>query len=270
MAVAYQLVTDQTNFLLIHERAEKDKATDMPDLHKVQHMLPAGWGGYGVVVKACVDKIDVMQHTAVSSPSFYGTPPVLRCSRSAVLSSETISRYDIPSFLRKRIDRTDHDNPRNWSKSDSYAGLTPLGLSEWLRINSRDEWPKTYFDLRQIGLGSWVTDWLELIMANHDGKMLPEKTVIEAFLYVMSQHDIHDSLEQSRGLLQSTKHIILQLKRMFTGSSSANHPDIHVPLVEKMVVDLYGMTAETWPDRVFLMEAVRECVSNDAEATAVA
>jgi hypothetical protein len=37
-----------------------------------------------------------------------------------------------------------------------------------------------------------------------------------------------------------------------------------------MVADLYGMTAETWPDRVFQMEAVLECVANEAEATAAA
>jgi Ca-activated chloride channel family protein len=36
LAVNYQLVTDHTNFLLVHERADADKAIDMPALHKVR------------------------------------------------------------------------------------------------------------------------------------------------------------------------------------------------------------------------------------------
>ena len=47
LAVAYQLVTEKTNFLLVHERAEGEKAINMPELQKVQQMVPAGWGGMG-------------------------------------------------------------------------------------------------------------------------------------------------------------------------------------------------------------------------------
>ncbi len=49
LAVAYQLVTDKTNFLLVHERADGEKAIDMPELQKVPQMVPAGWGGTGAV-----------------------------------------------------------------------------------------------------------------------------------------------------------------------------------------------------------------------------
>ena len=35
LAVDYRLVTDKTNFLLVHERPEGEKATDMPELQKV-------------------------------------------------------------------------------------------------------------------------------------------------------------------------------------------------------------------------------------------
>jgi len=43
LARAYQLVTKQTNFLLVHERAEAEKALDMPVLHKGAQMMLAGW-----------------------------------------------------------------------------------------------------------------------------------------------------------------------------------------------------------------------------------
>ena len=49
LSVAYQLVTDQTNYLLVHQRAEGEQAANMPDLHKVAQMVPAGWGGVGLV-----------------------------------------------------------------------------------------------------------------------------------------------------------------------------------------------------------------------------
>jgi Ca-activated chloride channel family protein len=51
LAVAYQLVTEHTNFLMLHARAEGDKAADMPELHKVAQMTPAGWGGMGSSVR---------------------------------------------------------------------------------------------------------------------------------------------------------------------------------------------------------------------------
>ena len=52
LAVAYQLVTDRTNFLLVHARAEGEAPTELPELHKVAQMLPAGWGGVGSVLGA--------------------------------------------------------------------------------------------------------------------------------------------------------------------------------------------------------------------------
>jgi len=45
LALRYQLLTDSTHFLVVHERAAEDKATDMAQLHTVASMLAAGWGG---------------------------------------------------------------------------------------------------------------------------------------------------------------------------------------------------------------------------------
>lgn len=50
MALRYQLITPFTNFLIIHQRAEDSKSTDLPQLRKVPQMLAAGWGGTGSVV----------------------------------------------------------------------------------------------------------------------------------------------------------------------------------------------------------------------------
>lgn len=38
------------DFVLVHVRADADQVLGMPALHKVEQMLPAGWGGAGSVV----------------------------------------------------------------------------------------------------------------------------------------------------------------------------------------------------------------------------
>lgn len=48
-AVAYQLVSRWTNYFVVHERPEAEKAAHLPELRKVRQTLAAGWGGSGVV-----------------------------------------------------------------------------------------------------------------------------------------------------------------------------------------------------------------------------
>jgi Ca-activated chloride channel family protein len=52
LALRYRLVTRWTSFFLVHERAEGDKATDLPRLQKVTTMLAAGWGGSATVLRS--------------------------------------------------------------------------------------------------------------------------------------------------------------------------------------------------------------------------
>jgi Ca-activated chloride channel family protein len=109
LALDYQLVTEHTNFLMLHERSAEDKAPDMPALHKVKQMLPAGWGGAGMdhqiqcsipmVVSECVKSVSyelssptVMRGRGASSPQ----------ARSLEISG--MDHYDIPAFLRRQID----------------------------------------------------------------------------------------------------------------------------------------------------------------------
>ena len=45
LAVKYQLATQYTSFVVVAERADGDKATDLPTTVAVPHMLAAGWAG---------------------------------------------------------------------------------------------------------------------------------------------------------------------------------------------------------------------------------
>ncbi|MBK9240559.1 MAG: VWA domain-containing protein [Acidobacteria bacterium] len=49
-AVRYQLISDWTNWLVIAERAEGEKAQGIPAIRKVQQTMAAGWGGVGSVM----------------------------------------------------------------------------------------------------------------------------------------------------------------------------------------------------------------------------
>lgn len=135
MAERYQLVTDETNLLLVIERAEVDKTDGMPALHKVQPMLAAGWGGTGHVEQAptilysrrAAPSLKVMR-SGTDNNSFdagnMAVPSVWRTNRTAAaakfdaLASGGMDDFEIPAFLRKQ---TDEDLKRT-SKSGSKAG----------------------------------------------------------------------------------------------------------------------------------------------------
>ena len=132
LALEYQLITEQTNCILIHVRDAEDKATDMPELQKIAQMQAAGWGGAGTVhetVLHCMAPMqDSIQYSMASVSacrssssdidySKYDLPRVFRSSREAspapTLGSSYDSRttldrgadyYEIPAFLRKQAD----------------------------------------------------------------------------------------------------------------------------------------------------------------------
>ncbi len=165
LAIDYQLVTPQTNFLLLHERADQDKAADMPALHSIRPMVPAGWAGTGSV------------SVAVDGPRI---PAMWR--RGAPMAADAIRepavRWDLPAFLRKAAD----PEPREWIATDGYSGLSPAGLRKRLRTTTPAPADYTYAALRSWGLGVAVLDWLELVI----GDGADETQVVAAFVFVIA------------------------------------------------------------------------------------
>ncbi len=121
MAERYQLVTEDTNLLLVIERAEAEKTDGMPALHQVRPMLVAGWGGSStVVVDASQVRFSrrsnagpVMFRMASESTPFVGESFSLhsvwrskQSSRSMQIDALGLGDMDdveIPAFLRKII-----------------------------------------------------------------------------------------------------------------------------------------------------------------------
>ena len=258
VAVLYQLVTDKTNFILVHERTEEEKALEMPDGHVVPQMLAAGWGGTGTVARStsgaqrsdiqfsmaddysslssCASSVRFRSSDSSSAPSFSvcePVPSIWRSNRSNAaakvdaLSSGGMDDFQIPAFLRKQADDEPHErtqtrrsidklNPAFWrgaSATDAsqakylspafYTGITPAGLAEWLRINHQSLWPATYGELRDIGLGLAICEWLEFEV----GADAAEQMVVATFIAVVRElgfvklHGLQKTVQAIKGVV---------------------------------------------------------------------
>ena len=120
LALQYQLVSAETNLILVHERAEAEQAEDLPELVQVRPMLAAGWGGNGTVAKA--QQIQMREHRDVSfkdnrnmrsahidwKASSHSVPAVWRTShmsaRTGPMDASGMDDIEIPAFLRKISD----------------------------------------------------------------------------------------------------------------------------------------------------------------------
>jgi Ca-activated chloride channel family protein len=142
LALNYQLVTDQTNLILVHVREEGNKAEGLPELDKVNHMLAAGWGGAGSVVTdnhairfssrlAGAVSMRIDSSNLAASIGSMVTPSVWRtrdrttaAANIDAIATGGMDAFEIPAFLRKQAD----DNP-----SSSMAG----SMSHVLRSTPR-------------------------------------------------------------------------------------------------------------------------------------
>ena len=112
-AMRYRLVTDQTSYVLVYERAKGQKATGHPELRQVPHTLAAGWGGMGSV-NLCSDvgslaqaRADVVGH---------------RVEIAATRPSKTDGFRQLVLALNARVGREIKGLPQ------TVSGLEALGL----------------------------------------------------------------------------------------------------------------------------------------------
>jgi Ca-activated chloride channel family protein len=124
LALKYQLVSENTNLILVHVRAEDEKAVGLPSLEQIEQMQAAGWGGFGSVresqsrvqssVAAC------MPYPSVASlvPNYHSmaTPSVWRTrdrSQAAdkvdALASRGMDDFEVPAFLLKQVQSSKPD-----------------------------------------------------------------------------------------------------------------------------------------------------------------
>ena len=259
LAVQYQLVTDETNFILVHERDAPEKALEMPDAHNVPQMMPAGWGGTGSVKfcrKQAADPFILHSSDAGSSirysrkaasPDYGGmaTPSVWRTNRTSAaaqvdaLSSGGMDDYQIPAFLRKQADDGPSYGRRN---APDDAGISPAEFSDWLNAHAASKWPMSFNALRDLGLGLAICEWLEL----EAGQGRDEAAVVRAFIAVVLGFK-YSSGTGIRNIVQTVMGAIQPEKQ------SAVAPE----LTAAIRVGLQGLQASRWPEAVMNFPAVQ-------------
>lgn len=102
LALDYQLVTEQTNLLLVHVRAEDEKTDRALVMQRIAQMPAAGQFGVGTRL-ACMSAQGTHASSFAESLSLSicdaPLPSVWRTSRSS--SVDDMASFEIPSFLRK-------------------------------------------------------------------------------------------------------------------------------------------------------------------------
>jgi Ca-activated chloride channel family protein len=248
LAVAYQLITPRTNFLLVHERAAADKADDMPELHAVKHMHPAGWGGAGSVlsvdepplkgVQACYGAMEAPTAQSPMGPQYLDIPAFLR--RQSDAAPAVGDR--VGNFLESRVTCHEPEGPLN--RDDENETLTPKGLVTYLTSIPQEAWPRTYKALRDLGLEPEIVDWLEEIFASEYPAPLAEQRVIEAFLRALLDESVYRRIMNGGGPLQRLRQTLKQAVGR-TRDPGAASPD---PLVDDLVAYMRDIEADIWPE----------------------
>ena len=179
LALRYQLVTDQTNLLLVHVREDAGKAVGLPDLVRIAPMQAAGWGATGSVMAGAVGG-----HAAFSARSsidqgfLYAAAPVdamydfdaLLCglesthepSAMLAVSDDAFAAMDgfdaaaeRPAFLRK------DDQPQVVVGDTTPAGLLQSFESITLSINGHWWWARP---LDEVGVPQQVASLIDRLV----------------------------------------------------------------------------------------------------------
>ena len=266
LAVDYQLISPQTNFLLVHERAEEEKGEDMPELHSVRQMHPAGWGGAGSVlaaseptlkcVKKCVSDIDYGELT--HPPKFSNRSPAPQ-TREADMPLEYL---DVPAFLRRQADPSPLASSRDksifecrvppggsadglrWDDNEARQAITPRHLLTYLHSIPQSAWPQTYAGLLDLGLEPAVVDWLKDLFASEYPTPLDEHIVVDAFLSALISPTVIRRIMPSEPPLQRLrKHL-----RQTFGKSRPSTETPHLQPLDDLVAYLQAVQPDAWPE----------------------
>ncbi len=106
LALRYQLMSEETAYLVIDEREADQKAINLPELRKVGHMLAAGWGG----AASCYEAAPNLSHQG-----FYADA-VHHASKSSFLMERWSERDEIMDNVAGIDDYLQQGVTWNWAK----------------------------------------------------------------------------------------------------------------------------------------------------------
>ena len=179
LAVEYQLVTSHTHFLMVDVRAEGEKATELPELRTVPHMLAAGWGGVGSVAGAvrCMAAKEADPDNYLDLPAFLRREP-LPPPPAPMAAPASIARLKCQVSGR---DRAIFD-------PSQYPAGSPLMFVGWLQANAArltdPKQPLPTLDQLADALPDDLLARLRELVAQGEA----EEAVVAALLHAFLQH----------------------------------------------------------------------------------
>lgn len=270
LAVAYQLVSPLTHFLLVETRAEADKPADMPDLVKVLSMLPAGFGGVGSLDFGVAESVPEAALNYAVPASLSGAyldfdddwdVPSARPRRSVLFSRcsdlddlrDRAASHDSSAFLRRVTDAEDFGTAdtveHHWCAEPHYNGLSPLGLTCWLSGHQQAEWPQLYADLYAIGVATAVLDWLEFVLADEE----EESIVVASFVEAMAQSELHDAFISSSGVAARVEAVARRMA-MNISATAGEQQAATVSIRARLAAFVSQLKPQAWPECVFTLQ----------------
>lgn len=180
-AVAYQLITTETDYLITVARSADEKATELPELQTQPQMLPAGWGGTSsVVVQACATR--ALRHPSRSD----------RANRAmfsiAAPSIDYNQIADVPCVMRRRNVTV-----------EALSSLSSNGYSKFVekltQMSSRKLYSKIPTTLEQL-LKLPVPEPLAELMNGLTDEGISSDVLIHSFYSALLQHSGHSSLSE--------------------------------------------------------------------------
>ena len=119
--------------------------------------------------------------------------------------------------------------------------MNPAMLGEWLKTHSASP-PRTFIELRVIGLHAAVVEWLEQKINTRETRSISEQEVVEAFIYVIL-----------RWYTQLPKSFFLRwFKGMFENKSKLSRMRVNDVLVEEIIVAFDGIKEDAWPEKMLI------------------
>jgi Ca-activated chloride channel family protein len=191
-AVRYQLVSDETDYLITVVREADEKADASPELQVVPQMLAAGWGSsssmrYSMGARVCANVSEVCMSPA-DSYSHLNVPAVIRSSTARRAS------FEMPLFRRAKISL---ENPIDEliKKLNKQAGSFILASL-----------PKSLKEIESLGMPADVM----CIAVRLLGDGHAESEVVNAILLALANHRSGKSLSKKfRALLAKAKPVVL-------------------------------------------------------------
>ena len=131
-----------------------------------------------------------------------------------------------------------------------------MSLCEWLRETPEINWPKTYGELREIGVERWVVAWLEIYATRSHPQALTEQAIVRSFLYAMAQRETFEMLSLTNDGSPSVKGFVETITGLLSAVHGQSVIGVDLNLAEEISKALHGMTANTWPDQLFALDEV--------------